>query len=42
MWAVSGPNISPGVDCTPDGQCRDEEGGRQFLTAIVDLAAMAE
>ena len=41
-WAVSGPNISPALVCTPDGQYREEEGGRHFLTAFVDLAAMAE
>ena len=42
VWAVSGPNISRALVCTPDVQCREEEGGRYFLTAIVDLAAMAE
>ena len=42
VWAVSGPNISRALVCTPDGQCREEEGGRQFLTTSVDLAAMAE
>ena len=41
VWAVSGPNISPALVCTPDGQCSEEEGGGQFLTAIVDLAAMS-
>ena len=40
VWAVSGPNISPALVCTLDGQCREEEGGGQFLTANVDLAAM--
>ena len=39
--AVSGPNISRALVCTPDRQCSEEEGGGQFLTAIVDLAAMA-
>ena len=28
VWAVSGPNISPALVCLPDGQCREEEGGR--------------
>ena len=28
VWAVSGPNISPALVCIPDGQCREEEGGR--------------
>ena len=28
VWAVSGPNISPALVCVPDGQCREEEGGR--------------
>ena len=42
VWAVSGPNISQALVCTPDVQCREEEGGRQFLTSVVDLAAMAE
>ena len=42
VWAVSGPSISRALVCAPDGQCREEEGGRQFLTAIVDLAATAE
>ncbi len=42
VWAVSGPNISRALVCAPDGQCREEEGGRQYLTAIVDLAATAE
>ena len=30
VWAVSGPNISPALNCTPDGQC-SEEGGRRNL-----------
>ena len=30
VWAVSGPNISPAVDCTPDGKCSKEEGGRNL------------
>ena len=42
VWAVSGPSISRALVCTPDRQCREEEGGRQFLTSVVDLAAMAE
>ena len=42
VWAVSGPSISRAVVCTSDGQCREEEGERHFLTTIVDLAAMAE
>ena len=42
VWAVSGPNISRALVCAPDGQCREEEGGRQLLTAIVDLAAVPE
>ena len=28
VWAVSGPNISRALVCVPDGQCREEEGGR--------------
>ena len=28
VWAVNGPNISPALVCTPDGQCSEEEGGR--------------
>ena len=32
VWAVSGPNISPALVCTPDGQCR-EEGGRRIIGA---------
>ena len=28
VWAVSGPNISRALVCTPDRQCREEEGGR--------------
>ena len=28
VWAVSGPSISRALVCTPDGQCREEEGGR--------------
>ena len=31
VWAVSGPNISPALVCTLDGQCR-EEGGSQTPT----------
>ena len=31
VWAVSGPNISPALVCTPDGQCR-EEGKRETMT----------
>ena len=31
VWAVSGPNISPALVCTPGGQCR-EEGGRTVNT----------
>ena len=30
VWAVSGPNISPAVNCTPDGKCSKEEGGRNL------------
>ena len=29
VWAVSGPNISPALVCTTDGQCREEGGGTQ-------------
>ena len=29
VWAVSGPNISRALNCTPDGQCREKEGGRE-------------
>ena len=32
MWAVSGPNISPALVCLPDGQCREEKGGRVHIT----------
>ena len=32
VWAVSGPNISPAVDCSPDGQCRGKEGERNTMT----------
>ena len=28
VWAVSGPNISPALVCIPDGQCSEEEDGR--------------
>ena len=24
VWAVSGPNISPALNCSPDKQCREE------------------
>ena len=41
VWAVSGPNISSALVCTPNRQCREEEGGGQFLTANVDLGAMS-
>ena len=34
VWAVSGPNISPALVCTTDGQCR-EEGGRDTMTSIL-------
>ena len=34
VWAVSGPNISRALVCTPDGQCR-EEGGRHTMTGSV-------
>ena len=34
VWAVSGPNISRALVCTPDGQCR-EEGGRHTMTCTV-------
>ena len=27
VWAVSGPNISPTLVCTPDGQCSEEGEG---------------
>ena len=30
VWAVSGPSISPALVCTPDGQCREDEGGRNL------------
>ena len=26
VWAVSGPDISRALVCTPDGQCREENG----------------
>ena len=26
VWAVSGPNISPALVCTPDGKCWEEGG----------------
>ena len=28
VWAVSGLNIRPALVCLPDGQCREEKGGR--------------
>ena len=31
VWAVSGPNISPAVDCVTNGQCI-AEGGRCKMT----------
>ena len=31
VWAVSGPNISRALVCTPDGQCREE--GKRNLSA---------
>ena len=31
VWAVSGPNITRALVCTPDGQCR-EEGERRKMT----------
>ena len=34
VWAVSGPNISPALVCTPDGQCR-EEGERHRIAQHV-------
>ena len=34
VWAVSGPNISPALVCTPDGLCR-EEGGRHRIAQHV-------
>ena len=34
VWAVSGPNISRALVCTPDGQCR-EEGGRYMKTCMI-------
>ena len=33
VWAVSGPSISPALDCATDGQCR-EEGGRRTGTTM--------
>ena len=33
VWAVSGPNISPALVRTTDGQCR-EEGGKALLVAL--------
>ena len=33
VWAVSGPNISRALVCTPDGQCR-EEGVRHTMTYL--------
>ena len=29
VWAVSGPNISPAVDCSPDEKC-SKEGGKNL------------
>ena len=37
VWAVSGPNISRALVCTPDGQCR-EEGGRHTMTCICTVS----
>ena len=34
VWAVSGPNISRALVCTPDGQCR-EEGGNVYYIVIL-------
>ena len=34
VWAVSGPNISPALVCTTDGQCW-EEGGRCIIGALI-------
>ena len=33
VWAVSGPNISPALVCTTDGQCR-EEGGKDTCNTM--------
>ena len=29
VWAISGPNISPAVDCSPDEKC-SKEGGKNL------------
>ena len=34
VWAVSGPNISLTLVCTPDGQCKEEEGGSITMTCF--------
>ena len=35
VWAVSGPNISPALVCTPDGQCREEGGSQTSTTQLI-------
>ena len=35
VWAVTGPNISPALNCTPDKQCR--EGGGTNLCQLLTL-----
>ena len=31
VWAVSGPSISRALVCATDGQCKEEEGGRDKM-----------
>ena len=35
VWAVSGPNISPALNCTPDGQCREKGDNQHILLFII-------
>ena len=37
VWAVSGRNISPALVCTPDRQCREEEGGKAIYVLYSNL-----
>ena len=42
VWAVSGPNISRALVCTPDGQCKEEEGESYCIPRIVLLPIVVE
>ena len=42
VWAVSGPNISPALVCTLDGQCREEGGSQTLTTQLITITSTSQ